>query len=273
MTTEFVFPLDAFLELPRLTPGRRSFAMSAMAKLARERNCMAVAQLCEETIRQDDRLVEMTETYGKQKNQSAGRGDAPKIDLEIDRTLIAMEESVASTRKGAEPGDSLVAAADRFQSEAFPAGANDMTRKSFEDELSAVNKLVARCTNPQDLAPLVDRLAIRFMVERLQRLAPRFAAELERTGTGGGKTVTYDHVQAQQSLCHDHMLMVVAKVLGEFCGNTPDQVGTRSQLLQPLMFQVERTRDALRRRRVVTDVNPKTGEELPADPNATPAKS
>ena len=77
-----------------------------------------------------------------------------------------------------------------------------------------------------------------------------------------------DPASAAQATAQDTLAATLGLIIGTFALAQPADTAIRDDLLEPILKQNEAMRQIFRRRRTATDVDPQTGDELPAEPDA-----
>jgi hypothetical protein len=254
--------LERTLDFRGLTPGRRIVATRQTREL--------VKMLPDEKVDQDlidaiDVSLETNEEAREKHNwwrrdrqvDEQARERANELDVEIDRTVGALHDTLKAKRKAFRGMDSGEAAAEILE-KLFPDGAAGITTLPFEDELSAVRFVVEQLGD--NWSDAVDELGVRSEVDRLSSLADQFADALTESAE---RNTTWDEVRAADQEGQKAMLRVVVEILGRF--NRPDEIETARELLAPILEQDERVGDLHRRNRRISDIDPESGEEETPD--------
>lgn len=252
--------ISNFFDLRRMPSGRYGHAMKRMHDRAVEAGVTEVAERIEQAVQaaRETQLAELAWSEVRQ-NSSNARGKAMLIDNVIDEQIAAMESAVRALQVGDED-DPVVDKARELHRAIFANGVRAITHQAFEVQEGIMKAMMSRFDS--DLSGHVDALGLRRAVERLRRLIGEFSAELEKEKRD---TITFDQVRAARSAMHEATCEAVVAVLYHFSGTDEAAVNQRSRILEPLMIQQSRVAEARRRRRVPTDVDPDTGEELLRD--------
>ena len=97
------------------------------------------------------------------------------------------------------------------------------------------------------------------MKERLISLNQEFNAELEKSTK---KELQFEELEAARERGNLFVRQVVAVTLGSHYQETEEAAEKREKLLNPILDQCERVRQARKGRRKAQDIDPETGEEL-----------
>lgn len=252
--------ISEHLSLPSMPTGR---LVHSMKKIDERVQAVGIPDLVDRVAeaRRVGKETLMTELYWSEarRNTSSARGNAVLIDNKIDEQIAAMEAGVRSLLVG-DDDDPVVGKAREFHRAIFADGVRAITQQAFEVQEGIMKAMMVRFDS--DLSGHVDALGQRRAVERLRRLIGEFSAELDKEKRD---TVTFDQVRGARRALHEATGEVVVAILYHFGGDEEANVRQRTRLLEPLMVQQARVAETRRRRRVPTDVDPETGEELVRD--------
>lgn len=191
--------------------------------------------------------------------------EAKRVDILVDRTLSSIRDTAVAQAAGADEGDPIIATSEKFVRSVFPKGVNDLTSLGFVDELAAVENILTAFNT--DLAPSVAELGLTRLAKRLAKLAVEYRAALDAPDPA---VVRFGEIRAARAQGQQHLLQAVAQILGKHWSDTPGDVTARAALLAPILKQNEAIRQSLRTQRPVEDIDPVTGEVLPAGTGAEP---
>jgi hypothetical protein len=254
-----VMMMDELFNVYELKTGRRTFALQGVLRLAKEAGDQRLLAHVSTALSHEERLAQMESDWLKQKTVNEGvRTPAAALDVHVDRTLGGIGGSldrVAADFSGQELGKLATQVRDRV----LPGGAGAITSLAYEDELSQGRVALQRLkeVSPSDLA----RLGLVPYVARLEELLPQFEAALRETAQ---RTVTWDGLRAARSKGQQALLSTIAMIVGKFPLYTEQDVAERNRWLAPILEQNERVRQARASRRPPSDIDPKTGQDLPA---------
>jgi hypothetical protein len=187
--------------------------------------------------------------------QNAARGEAVRVDNEVDVQISAIEAIVRARTVG-DDGE-RVAAAQNIKEQVFPRGVAVITNQKFEVQLSLLDAMLEKLRGP--LADAMRHVGIDEEVARLGRLVEQFRTEL---GKANDDSVTYDQVKEARESLHEQTAVVLVSVLSMVPATDEAATRTREHLLAPLNDQQERVYEAQRRHRAPLDVDPTTGEVI-----------
>lgn len=220
-----------FINMQRLTPGRRSEALSRMKVVAVDLGLTSLASAIDAAVEIDAKAVTLQLLWNSAASDYAQhQAGAQALDAQVDHALSglldAIESKIASFPELASQGNLL-------KSTFFKGGVSDITSLPFIDEHAYVKNLVKQLA----AAPYWDAvLALRIddWVRKLRDLNERYGALLSKPDR-----LSYSDVTLAESAGYDAMLGVIARVLGAFPDNTEGDLAARRKLLSPLVEQRE----------------------------------
>jgi hypothetical protein len=195
-----------------------------------------------------------------------GLTEAKRVDILVDRTLSSIRDTAVAQATGADEGDPIIATSESFVRSVFPKGVHYTTSLGFVDELAAVENILTAFNT--DLAPSVAELGLTRLAKRLAKLAVEYRLALDAPDPA---VVRFGEIRAARAQGQQHLLQAVAQILGKYWRDTPDDVAARAALMAPILKQNEAIRQSLRTQRPVEDIDPVTGEVLPAGTAAEPS--
>ncbi len=255
--------LSDIIRLNQFSTNRRQYAFSRVLEIAKATQVPQIQALVEEAIAFDKGTYALEQRWATRRRTgkpSAKQLKAQKhlqtIDGRVDRTLTGLRDSALDLIKGADEEDEreLIHDVEHFIHEICPNGVHAVTSLRYEEELVAVNAIVAKLKG--ELEPLVAKLGLTVNANRLAKLAVQYDAAQKDVDT-----LEFGQVKAARAEGQNYLLRIVAKILGTFDKPTGDHAEKRSTLLGPIVAQNESIRDHIRARRSVPDVDPETGEE------------
>ncbi len=244
--------LASYVNLYIFTVGRRLFALRKVLAIPSLRE--ALVTHVEMAITHDKETRVMLHRWAQQKTGPVRKSEARSIDHKIDATLGAIQDVLKGPQKSLPREHPERQAAETLLAELFPQGVGVHTMQSHVDQLSA-NDLVLGVLEQSEHAATIEARGLLTYVMRLKELNASFREQLERDKA---PELAFDTVEAQDALGQEYLLKAFIKILDE------DDDATRSKLAAPILEQNEAIGEHLRRRRTVPDVDPETGEELPA---------
>lgn len=243
------------LVFSRMPAGRYAFALGEMESRAQEIGEAVLIRAVEEALKAARKTLSYEFRWAKIRNsRSSARGRATVLDNMIDRQISAIFGSVENNLVG-DDDDPVVKSAEIVMKEIFPDGVGAITQREFEVQLGIMDSMMERFS--EELAEHIERLHLERHIARLSRLIEEFRKELS---TREGPTLTYDQVRGARTALHEATCHVI--VAAHFLLKDDDE--TRIYFLAPLNEQRRRVTEARQRHRVVTDIDPETGEDVEA---------
>lgn len=264
--------LSSLINVYTLSTGRRLLALGQVQKAAKECGFKELVAHCQQA-QEHDRKTRATESIWAQASTApVGNAALQRIDYQLDRTLVAIRDGAQAHAEGAADGDvETPARVAKLLSAIFPYGVTAVTRATFVDELSAVERILEQVKDPE-LASIVEELGLVRLVKQLARQAVEYRRALE---VPDGRKKSFGDVRAARAKGQHHVLVAVVMILARYPGDSPEEAAARGALLGPIVAQNEAVRLYLKARRAVQDVNPETGEieqDAPAEePSGAPA--
>ena len=257
--------LALLLNLYVLSTGRRLWALAQVEKAALDADLNPLAAHCHQALADDQVTRDLEARWAGDKGASQFAPEARPVDTLVDIALGALRDAIDAEARDADPGDLLAADAGKLLQEAFPVGLAAITTLPYFEELSEVQRIIALLKSDA-WADKVEHLGLQRRLTRLVELEKKYAEVIALPA----RTVTFDEVKAARQKGQNRLLQAVAMILGQYPSESETDVAGRRALLAPILKQNEAIRDYLRARRTVEDVNPETGEVVPAAPGAPP---
>ena len=196
--------------------------------------------------------------------------EATAMDNAVDRCLGGVA-GYLDVQIRVYPDEPRGEAAERVLRALFPDGVASVSRLPFAEEHEQINALLDRA-RAEDLAEDVRALPeLPSLLERLRTRNDEYGELLRHSQPAPSR----EEVRQAQQLCQDRVAETLSLIIGHYALHFPERSDERDHLLEPIVRQNEALRALRRRRRVPVDVDPQTGEELPApgapdDPGASP---
>lgn len=252
--------------LLRFSNGRRLFVLRQVLAVAKELANPKLVARTEAAIAHELELRKKERRWARTKGKkSKARGEAQVLDARIDRLLSSLYRTVESVLDAVDPTGEHAAMVRAFLAKYFPAGVQEITHSEFEDELNIIEEM------NEDFATLseddIKKLNIGYHVPELARLAPLFAAELDKSEEGDA--IRFSEVRAAREQGHLKLVKLVATIVSEYDEDeVPEdekaQVAkAQADLLAPILAANARVAERRKRRNGAdVEVDPDTGEEL-----------
>ena len=251
--------LNDLLNLYVFPRGRREYALSEVARLARERGHDALAEHCDKAKAQAQRTREIH----RQLQTARARGANPRLaelDNTADRTLTALHQVPETT--GRAMGGEAEATAQAFLDAAFPEGVAAITSLPWAEQLTESKALLRLLDGDQRAA--VEQFRLEELVELLRGTVLEIEVEMGRSAP---PEVSSKDIRARDAAGQDMLLEAVAMIIGLHPRATLADTRARTTLMHPILVQSEQLRQSRRRRQIPTDVDPTTGEPLDTPPD------
>ena len=258
--------LQQYFSVYQFPTGRRLFAMRQTAQLAARLGLTEIQRFAEQAVEQAQRTAALEASWRRSRSTQVGRRKrAGSIDAELDRCLGGLAKHLDSMVHTF--GDEGIGArAGQLLASILPEGPAAITHMSYENELAAA-EVVLRDLKEKH-AEAVVALGLVPFVERLAALVSQFREALTEESV---REISYDQIRQAQAEGQEAMLRVVAKMIADFPGTSPEQTARRQELLAPIQAQNRRLSERYASRRGLSDIDPQTGEELP-EVEPTPAE-
>lgn len=270
--------LASVIDLYAFPTGRRLFAHAQVHKRAAAAKLPDVVKHVNAAIAHDRACLALERRWAGIAAENRGKGAAPttpdspqaayKLDAIVDRTLTAIRDHALNQTIGAAPDDPIHGVVAAFLKELFPTNnLQDVTALPFVEELAAVEHILTQLGSDA-LAPVVEELALQRQHKHLAALTEQYRDALQAPTP---ETLAFGQVRAARADGQERLLETVAIVLGKFHGKSPADIAARADLLGPILEQDAAIGVAMRRRSIVEDVNPETGEPDPTATSPVPA--
>ena len=147
--------------------------------------------------------------------------------------------------------------ASHFVDHTFPGGVTPIIHRSYPELAAEAERLAARMK--RDSGPALEALGVRRLTDQLAESAAAFSVAItdyQMREIDGSRLVADHH--------HGNALLrgTLARVLGRYPHDTPQDMAGRLRLISPVLRQHDRVSEAFRSRRSVGDVDPDSGQEL-----------
>lgn len=241
--------LSDYIAFPQLTPGRSKYIVKHMPEdVAQAPGVGARLTAVHDTAQA---LSDVRKAYDRSRSASQARGKAVALDNAIDRIIGAVAHTAQANLNAMPEDDPVHVASAKLLRLILPLGASAVTTLPFEDELNAVQGMLADLDGQPGLA---EAAGVSHLIERLRTLTPAFEAELNKTKT----IVEFKQVEAAQARMQTALMLLVAQLIATW-GDDPPAL---SRAFAPIDFQCSRVRALRSSRRTVRDVDPESGEEI-----------
>jgi hypothetical protein len=195
------------------------------------------------------------------------RQPSKEIDTQLHRAILGLDSYLDVQVRVFAADSARGHAATILRHVLLPMGAGAMLQLPIAEELVEVDALIDRLDFLPDAADAMAALPdVEPIVNRIKELAGQYRLSQGCHGrVVGPEQLCEARIRGQRLLAE-----TVALIVGHFAVNAPDDDEGRSYLLEPILRQNQALREARRRRRQPTDIDPRTGlEESPAVLDAT----
>lgn len=243
-----------------LTAGRRVVVIEDMLRVARKHgNAALIAELeqAAEVARETFRLVRLWHTEREKSKRS--RPDAVAIDNQLDRAITRVRDHAANFADM--PGDDPDAVmARKFLAAFYPHGVRAITHQPYEEQLVTVEEMLTTWTQPEWQDTIRELGLAKFI-----QLITTLTADYREAVTGFvRRDVTWDEVRTAEDAGQTLLASLVARVLGLYPTDAPDDLKFRGEYLEMFDEQNNLTAEYRSRRKgkEAPDVDPDTGTEF-----------
>lgn len=248
----------------RLMPtGRRRFAISRLKEVANPDTEPQLLELCDEALAHDAETAELQakrrQTQRRAQSGAARLTSAVALDHQIDRTLSAIDDKIASELEAHDEGSPERAELEDLRTTIFPQGVGAIARSAHVIAVERVRGVIERAGKHQ---VVLDAVGATKLMNRLKDLNGRFEAALKTDAPD----VTGDDVRAATTKGNRLLRSIVVHILDQTRDEDDASVmEQRQRLLRPILEQDTVMFRYNRQKRKPTDVDPASGEEVPAE--------
>ena len=253
------FHLESWISVRRFISGRRSFCAYTIRPKADALGLVLVVELCDAIIAGEK---------GQQVLQSRWQTvngvpivwspELVALDVTLDRQLAELRDLLAALAVGS--SDRAKAARRLYKKHFEKQGVAYYTQTIYEEEAERVGALVTQLGEPEDAADVVTATADE-QVALVTASHVKYAALVRNPERP--PRMAFDELKQVDLLNHRRFLRLVVKVL-DLTEGTADGEEQRKALLAIVEEQDEEVAAELRAKRKIQDVDPVTGEPLPA---------
>ncbi|MEM9459374.1 MAG: hypothetical protein AAGF11_34665 [Myxococcota bacterium] len=247
-----------YLDLYVFPTGRRAFAQRQIAQRAGARGLTTIASHAEAAVAHEEQTLQL-ELQRKSAGTSAARfsPETLKLDNVLDKKITGLDGFLDSQERlygeDSEPGQ----AAATIRRAILADGAAAITQLSFEQQSEAVDAMLTRL----DQEDLADSLAlVAGLTAHIEQVRDCHAAYRDALSKDVARGPNREQLRTMQTQGQELLAQSVVLVLAHHIASQDLEI-TR-ELLAPIDRQSEAIRNARRRRRRPTDVDPTTGEDV-----------
>jgi hypothetical protein len=258
--------LSSFFRLRQFTTGRRVTAMTQVSAVAKRLaktglETGEVRKIAQRTLRYDKKTAEVEAGWEQAKASGSRRDDMmSNIDADMDRSLTKFRDAIES-RTFAMENEEDVKAVEAMIHAAFPNGVATISNENYNDQFSKTKNMIA--TLKKDFGETIALAQAEPLLAAIEKKNERYGQVLAARGDGK-EAVDFGMVRAARAKAQNSMLLLVARVFVDFPSDKKDDLAARGALLAPIIKQDDEIGAFLSAHRRVADIDPATGEELPA---------
>ena len=242
--------LKHWLKVIGIPSGRKLIALRRVLKLALARGLTDFAATVQAAIE--------IEEENRRKRKKAGkivpRAQLKTTGMELTEVLSGIQEICFYYRKifRDKPKGKMAA---EILNDVFQGGVIGITRQSYEEKSEDIRAAIKLFDN--EYLEHVQTIPLYDLVEELKTYYSSFVEQLDKTGQN---KITGDELRKAKLESENAYLGVIARILGLFPYNTPEDIKTRIELLNPIHEQIQAVKAYRKQRRKVRDLDPQTGE-------------
>ena len=243
--------------------GRLAFALDKCLVEAKALELPELIQRLESAIAHQDITLDAEIARDSARLAKSQHGPAAKaLDARVDSAFSALHDSLQAQIRmfgaDSEPGRH----ASTIINQSFRSGVHAITQLPFVEQHERVSRIVIQLQDSDGetgLAKNIAALGLGPMVNQLGVLNEDYGKHLQLASPEQLESSTIESLRSQGQL---HLLQVIAAIVGLFPNGDEDSTQRRNRLLTPIFEQQQALRDARRRRRRLTDVDPETGADI-----------
>jgi hypothetical protein len=252
-------------DLYRFSPGRALWAMRQVQQRALAMNKAEIAALAAIGVLSAQEALDLSlRARGNRTAQYPPQATA--ADNLVDHGVAGVD-GYLEVQSRMYQGEARAAAAERLRAALLPDGVAVITRLPYAEQHGAVSALLARAADPALSADVAALSEMSSLLTRLTGFNDQYgtilAQVLPRT--------TREELREAEQRCQEVIEALTGLIVGHFRLHEPDNTAGRDHLLEPILQQNAAIRAARRLHRPPIDVDPETGEELPAPGQDAPA--
>ena len=254
-------PVWKFLDVPKLTPGRRRLALQRIREaIEGQRRLNKLLSEVDNAIAMQERTVALRAARPRSMDLSRMHAaEAGRLDAKLDRAVAALHGVLQSLVRAYESDEPHAMVAAQMLKRVFPGGVAPITQLPYVDQHAAVDQLLTSLRSDPELQEGVEALGLDNLVARIEDLNGEYGQHVTRR----------EMVSAQDIRDADHdgwvaLCKIVALIMGAVPGSTDEDDTLRATLMNPLLQQQDELRK-LRARRAGGRLDELLDEEPPED--------
>ncbi len=240
------------------SPGRRIVTAQTILDVATAQNDVVLVQQAKDAIAfdRDVWLTQQSWTVNRDIREGT-RVSLRDIDQQLDRNISGIHTIAQGHIHSMEVGDEQYDISQEFVAKFFPNGAAPITRLYYEDQLVAVEAMLARWQT--DWKDRLDKLALSALVRRTETLLVDYRAAVT---TVAKRDLTWDEVRTMDADGQENMLALIVRVCGIYNSKSQHDIDTRNHYLATFFDQTQRIAAIRKRTKNIPDIDPDTGKDL-----------
>lgn len=253
--------LSSLFSMYQFSTGRLLFALQGVDRALRDHDDDVgdIGEHVTKAIRHSRTTRQLEAQFAASQNTPRTNPKAAAVDIKLDRALVALRDAAQAHVTSADDDAEVAARASKLLVAIFPRGVQAVTQATFVEELSLVDGILAEIKAHH--AETVKTLGLSLFVTRIAKLNDEYRAAQQTPATAG---TDFSAVRAARQRGQEFLLEITAMVIGRYPLQSAPHVAARQALLGPILTQHEAIGVYLRGRRAPEDVNPETGEPVPA---------
>lgn len=230
--------IQNLIGLARIPGGRREMALNRLLdRIADNPNLSSLEPPVRAAITTHLALTDLRHRYQAARSTAkfhAAR--ARELDPVLDRCLSTLGGTLTGLARSLDLGSPLQVQAEELNDALFPSGVGAVTSLTYVNEHVAVNKIL-RTLHSAEVAGTVEALGLPVQIARLKEVNDEYGAVLTKP-----EDLTPARMKAEDDAAWQAYLSVVARIVGLFPTDAPEDEAQRTELLQPLLDQHEEHR-------------------------------
>lgn len=247
--------VGSLFTLYRFTPGRRVWMLSMIRKAAGELGLTSVVGRCDALLPAEEQLTADYRTWTEVRSDAAGTETSQAL-VGLDQTrdgLLGGFDTTLQTQSRLSGRKSGKAAA-KLATKLFPEGSRPIITLPYPDETAAIDALVKLAQG--ELAGDVADASAADWVEDLA--AANAAFKTAYNALTERRQVDWKDIRAKDADAQERFLVLVAHVVDTTFGSP-----AFAALVDPIDVQQAAMKALYQSRKIVVDIDPKTGDPLP----------
>lgn len=241
-----LIPIWTFVQVPKLTAGRRRLALQRMrAAVESLPDLAALLPVIDSAIAVQERMISLRAARPHSLEASRKHAvQATALDAKLDRAVSSLHGVLTHIVRGLDDGAHDATLAAMLLQRLFPGGVAPITQLPYVDQYAVVDQLAELIRTEPELADAVAALGLETLVERIETLNEEYGKHVTRTDLISTRDLRDADRAGWLALC-----TVVAELVGAVSGTTDEDDALRGTLLLPIVRQHEELKDLRASRR------------------------